>query len=91
MGQWQTGMKALAAAGPHVFIKLSQLTYIDPNWDGEDSVVPAMVKEIINLFGSHRFGSLFLTSGRKTQLILHKIYVHYVYITSNLYKGVYFL
>jgi predicted TIM-barrel fold metal-dependent hydrolase len=47
------GMEALAAAGPHVYLKISMLCYTDPKWD-ENAVVAAAVGRLIKLFGSGR-------------------------------------
>ena len=47
------GMEQLAAAGPHVYIKLSMLCYIDVAWDHNELVVEAVTK-IIKLFGEDR-------------------------------------
>eukprot|EP00730_Choanoeca_flexa_P002258 TRINITY_DN10977_c0_g1_i2.p2 TRINITY_DN10977_c0_g1~~TRINITY_DN10977_c0_g1_i2.p2 ORF type:complete len:317 (+),score=57.52 TRINITY_DN10977_c0_g1_i2:1194-2144(+) len=52
--EWRTGMKALAEAGSHVHVKISMLAYCDPEWDKDSSVVPSLVKEIVDLFGSER-------------------------------------
>ena len=49
---WE-GMEALAAAGPHVYLKISMLCYTDPKWD-ENAVVAAAVGRLIKLFGSGR-------------------------------------
>jgi len=51
---WRKGMQALAGAGAHVYLKLSMLCYTDPDWDKEGSVVPALVKEMLELFGAER-------------------------------------
>ena len=49
---WE-GMTALAAAGDHVYIKISMLGYIDPEWDRNPLVVDAVLR-VIELFGAHR-------------------------------------
>ena len=51
---WRQGMTALAAAGSHVFVKISMLSYIDKAWDTPASPVPGLVHEILQLFGSQR-------------------------------------
>ena len=47
------GMAALAAAGPHVFIKISMLGYVHPQWDEQPLVVAAVLR-IIELFTPKR-------------------------------------
>lgn len=54
---WRKGMAALAAAGPHVYVKISMLCYTDSNWDKPGSRVPALVKEVLDMFGAGRFVS----------------------------------
>ncbi len=49
---WE-GMTALSAAGDHVFIKISMLGYIDPEWDKNPLVTDAVLR-VIDLFGAHR-------------------------------------
>ena len=49
---WE-GMEALAAAGPHVYIKISMLCYTDPKWD-ENALVADALKRIVGLFGTNR-------------------------------------
>ncbi len=48
-----SGMKALAAL-PQVSLKLSMLAYPDPHWDAPESPVPALVHQLIDLFGVDR-------------------------------------
>ena len=55
IAEWRAGMSALAAAGPHVHVKLSMLCYPDDAWDGPSSLVPGLVHEIITLFGADRY------------------------------------
>eukprot|EP00730_Choanoeca_flexa_P002257 TRINITY_DN10977_c0_g1_i2.p1 TRINITY_DN10977_c0_g1~~TRINITY_DN10977_c0_g1_i2.p1 ORF type:complete len:325 (+),score=33.69 TRINITY_DN10977_c0_g1_i2:169-1143(+) len=52
--EWRAGMKALAEAGSHVYVKISMLTFCDANWDSDDSIVPSLVSEIIELFTARR-------------------------------------
>ena len=47
------GMEALAAAGPHVYLKISMLCYTDPNW-GENKAIATAVGRLVKLFGSSR-------------------------------------
>lgn len=47
------GMRALAAAGDHVFIKISMLGYIHPQWDQQPLVVDTILR-VIELFGVKR-------------------------------------
>ena len=54
LDHWRKGMAALAAAGPHVYLKISMLWYPDANFDVEGSVVPSLIKEALALFGSDR-------------------------------------
>lgn len=51
---WRTGFQALRAASDNVYVKLSMLNYTDADWDKDGSVVPGLVREIIDLFGSER-------------------------------------
>ncbi len=53
-------MKALHEAGSHTFVKISMLVYSDPLWDKEGSIVPALVKEVIDLFGTKRYSIEFM-------------------------------
>ena len=46
-------MEALAAAGPHVYIKISMLCYTDPKWD-ENALVADALQRIVGLFGTNR-------------------------------------
>ena len=48
-------MTALAQAGAHVHAKISMAVYVDANWDDVNSVVPSVVREIIDLFGPQRY------------------------------------
>eukprot|EP01147_Barroeca_monosierra_P000313 gene313-3682_t len=43
---WRQGMRALAEAGDHVFVKISMMCYIDPNWDQDDDEVGCSSKSI---------------------------------------------
>ena len=58
IAEWRKGMSALAAAGPHVSVKISMLAYTDPDWDNASgsgtTVVPGLVKEVIAMFGAKR-------------------------------------
>ena len=47
------GLSKLASCGDHVFIKISMLNYIDPNWDEKDYVISA-VHRVIELFGENQ-------------------------------------
>merc|ERR1712216_125317 len=49
---WE-GMCALAAAGDHVYIKISMLGYIDPQWNENELVVQTILR-VIELFGVTR-------------------------------------
>ena len=51
-GLWE-GMAAFVAAGDHVFIKISMLGYVDPEWDQNPLVIDAILR-VIDLFGVHR-------------------------------------
>ena len=51
---WKEGIRALAAAGPHVSIKLSMFWYLDRNWDQPGNAAAAFIKEAIEVFGAAR-------------------------------------
>ena len=52
--EWRQGLQALASAGDHVNLKLSMMWYMDRSWDSDGSVVPALFKEAIAMFGPKR-------------------------------------
>lgn len=52
--EWRAGIRALAAAGPHVHVKISMPVYADKDWDGPNSMVPVVVHELLDLFGPQR-------------------------------------
>ncbi|EDQ91988.1 uncharacterized protein MONBRDRAFT_31118 [Monosiga brevicollis MX1] len=55
LANWRAGMHLLAAAGPHVYVKLSMLAYTESNWhEGSDATVDDLVHEVIALFGTDR-------------------------------------
>ena len=49
---WE-GMSALAAAGDHVFLKISMLGYVHPQWDQQPLIIQTILR-VIELFGVKR-------------------------------------
>ena len=54
---WRAGMKAMAKAGPHVYVKLSMLGYAVPGWmrtKERRDLVKSLVRETLQLFTPQR-------------------------------------
>ncbi len=52
---WLDNLKALAAAGPHVHIKLSAHCYMYKPWFSKECVVDGLVKQLIDIFTPARY------------------------------------
>lgn len=73
---WRAGMKALREAGDHVYVKLSMLCYTDADWDKEGSIVPGLVREVIDLFGTKRYSTALEFSAPDQHSCIPPVHTH---------------